>query len=248
MKISVITVCLNNESTIVDTLESVNSQTSDDIEHIVIDGASRDGTVELVRKHGKRVVRLLSEPDLGIYDAMNKGLSMASGEMVGFLNADDVFAGADSVRQIAMAASAPSRPDAVFGDLLYVDPVDLNCVIRRWRSGAFAASRLRFGWMPPHPTFYVRTEELRQIAGFDTQFRIAADYDCMLRFLGRPGIHAAYVEQVLVRMRIGGASNRSVAALLRKSAEDLRALRSNRIGGVLTLGCKNLRKLPQLWG
>jgi len=247
MKISVITVCFNSAATIVDTLKSVELQTHDLIEHIVVDGASRDATVGLVRNNGPRVARLSSEPDTGIYDAMNKGLAMATGDMVGFLNADDVFASADAVAQIAAAASAPQPPDAVFGDLVYVDPDDLNRVIRCWRSGAFAARRLRFGWMPPHPTFYARTELLRHIGGFDTRFHIAGDYDCMLRCLNRPDIRAAYIENVLVRMRTGGASNRSLAALLQKSTEDLRAIRANAVGGLFTLCCKTVRKVPQLW-
>jgi glycosyltransferase len=247
MSVTVITVCFNSARTIVDALRSVQSQTHAALEHIVIDGASRDGTAQLVREHGHRVARFVSEPDHGIYDAMNKGLALASGEFVGFLNADDVFADDGVVARIAAAASSPSHPDAVFGDLVYVDAQDMTRVVRRWRSGRFASSRLRFGWMPPHPTFYARTEQLRRLGGFDTGYRIAADYDCMLRVLSRPGATAAYLDEVLVRMRTGGASNRSLSAVLRKSREDLRTLRRSGVGGLFTLGCKNLRKLPQLW-
>ncbi len=247
LKVTVITVCYDSERTIVDALRSVQAQRHPAIEHIVIDGASRDATARMVRENSSRVSVLVSEPDGGIYDAMNKGLARATGDIVGFLNADDVYADADVVARIAAAAAAPDRPDAVFGDLLYVDAIDMQRVVRRWRSGPFEAGRLRYGWMPPHPTFYARTEVLRALGGFDTRYRIAADYDCMLRYLARPGVRAAYIDDVLVRMRTGGASNRSLAAVLRKSSEDLRALRSNGVGGLFTLGCKNLRKLPQLW-
>jgi glycosyltransferase len=250
MKVSVITACYNSAATILDTLRSVASQRDVQCEHIVVDGASKDATPVLVRQHGSHVALLVSEPDAGIYDAMNKGLALASGEWVGFLNADDVFADERSLARIALAAASgagPHRVDAVYGDLVYVSAADPEQVVRRWRSGAYAPDRLRFGWMPPHPTFYVRTAKLRRLGGFDTRFRIAADYDCMLRYLRCPAARVIYVEEVLVRMRTGGASNGSLRAVLRKSAEDLQAIRRNQVGGLLTLGCKNLRKLPQLW-
>lgn len=245
MKISVITVTYNCASTILEALASVAAQTHRDIEHIVIDGGSSDGTQALIAAHGSSVSRMLSEPDKGIYDAMNKGLRLATGDLVGFLNADDMFAHPDVIASIARAAQHDTTADAVYGDIVYVRPDRPDQVLRYWRSGEFTRSKLRFGWMPPHPTFYVRAAKLAEIGHFNDQLRIAADYDFVLRSLARPHARAAYVRDVLVRMRMGGASNRSIKAMLRKSQEDLWALKRSGIGGWPTLICKNLRKLPQ---
>jgi glycosyltransferase len=244
LKVTVITVSFNSARTIGDTLASMAAQTHPDIEHLVIDGGSTDGTVDIVKGMGTRVARLVSEPDNGIYDAMNKGLKLASGDFVGFLNADDMLASPNAVAAIANVV-ARDDIDAVFGDLVYVRQDRPDTVLRYWRCGSFARSRLRFGWMPPHPTFYVRRSLLAQIGGFDSRMRIAADYDFLLRCLQQPGLRVAYVPQVLVKMRTGGASNRSLRAIVCKSREDLQALHRNRIGGVFALMCKNLRKLPQ---
>jgi glycosyltransferase len=248
MKITVVTVAYNSAATIADTLRSVAAQAHPDIEHIVIDGASKDDTLEIVRREGAHVARVVSEPDKGIYDAMNKGLALATGHFVGFLNADDLFADAQAVSRIAQAAARPGT-DAVFGDLVYVREQDTDKVVRWWKSGEFDRSRLGFGWMPPHPTFYVRRGLTAQTGGgFDAGFRISADYEFMLRCLSQPNVRVEYVPQVLVRMRTGGASNRSLKAVLRKMREDIEALRRNRVGGLFTLACKSLRKLPQFLG
>lgn len=246
MRVSIITVAFNSAGTIADTLRSVAEQTHEEIEHLIIDGASSDGTLSIVQSMRARVSRVVSAPDQGIYDAMNKGLRLATGELVGFLNADDVLAGPGVISRIASAAQQ-SGADALFGDLVYVRGDDLSSVVRLWRSGHFSRARLRFGWMPPHPTFYVRRARLADIGEFDTTLRIAADYDFMLRCLARDDVTVAYVPGVLVRMRVGGASNRSLRALLRKSTEDLRALRRSNVGGIGTLICKNVRKLPQFF-
>lgn len=245
MKISVITVCFNSAGTIADALRSVAAQTHPDIEHIVVDGASRDDTLRVISAHSASVSKLVSEPDAGIYDAMNKGIALATGDYVGFLNADDMLASPSALAALAAAASDAGGADAVYGDLSYVGQDRTDRVIRHWKSGAFRRSRLGFGWMPPHPTFYVKRSTLENFGGFDLRFKIAADYDFMLRCLSRPGVCVAYVPEVIVRMRMGGASNRSLKALLQKSREDLTALRNNRIGGAATLFCKNARKLPQ---
>lgn len=246
MKISIVTVAYNSAATISDTLLSVAQQTHPDIEHIVVDGASRDGTLAVLRAKGSHVAKLVSEPDGGIYDAMNKGLALASGDFVGFLNADDMLATTGVVASIAAAAAAPDV-GAVCGDLVYVRKDSPMAVVRYWRCGSFSQSRLRHGWMPPHPTLYVRRSLLNELGGFDTRLRIAADYDFILRYLKHPNLQVAYVPKVLVRMRLGGASNRSLQAMLRKSREDLVALRQNQIGGLLTLLCKNARKVPQFF-
>lgn len=244
MKISIVTVTLNSAATIADTLRSVDAQTYGDIEYLIVDGASTDETLNTIRAHGRRVSTVVSEPDRGIYEAMNKGARLATGDMIGFLNADDVLASPGAIAAIAAAAQEPTV-DAVYGDLLYVTRHDTEHVVRRWHGGEFKLPRLRWGWMPPHPTFYVRRSQLLSLGGFDASLKIAADYEFMLKFLTRPGIRAEYLAEVLVRMRSGGASNRSIRALAQKSREDLLAMRRNRVGGIATLLCKNLRKLPQ---
>jgi glycosyltransferase len=243
MKVSIITVAYNSAATIASTLASVEEQTHPDIEHIVVDGRSTDATMAIVERYRARLAHVVSEPDQGIYDAMNKGIALATGGIVGFLNADDVLNDAGAVAGIAAAAAAGA--DVVYADLVYVRNDDLRRIVRRWRSGAFHRSRLSFGWMPPHPTFYVRRSLLHEVGGFDTSLRIAADYDLMLRCLTRPATTVAYLPQVVVRMRTGGVSNATLTSMMRKSREDLLALRRHRVGGWMTLFAKNLRKLPQ---
>ena len=247
-RISIITVTYNCAAVVADALQSVARQTHPAIEHLVIDGQSTDGTLDVVREHGAHVARLVSEKDRGIYDAMNKGLALVSGDWVGFLNADDILAEPDTIARMVECISQSPRADVVYGDLVYVNAEDTRKVLRYWQSGSFSQSRLRFGWMPPHPTFYVRTEVVRRVGPFDADMRIAADYDFVLRCLRQPGLVVRYLPRVLVRMRTGGASNRSLKALVRKSSEDLRAIRRSGVGGWATLACKNLRKIPQWLG
>lgn len=247
MKISVITVCYNSGATLANALQSVANQTWPEIEHIVIDGASTDGTRAVIERYRGGLAQVVSEPDGGIYDAMNKGLRLATGDLVGFLNADDVLASPETLAMVARAALAQPQADAVYGDLQYVDKNNPQRVFRHWRSAAFKPAGLQCGWMPPHPTLYVRRPVLGALGGFDTSFRIAADYEFILRLFSRPGRSYVYLPQVLVHMRTGGASNRSLRALLRKSGEDYRAMRRHHIGGVLTLLCKNFRKVGQLF-
>jgi glycosyltransferase len=240
MKISVVTVAYNNGPTISETLSSVARQTHPDVEHVIVDGGSTDDTLARISRDGPHVAKLVSERDRGIYDAMNKGLDLATGDFVGFLNADDMLATPETLAHMAEGMSAA---DVLYGDLVYVDAETASRVVRRWHSGAFRASHLRFGWMPPHPCFYFRRSAVPS-ARFDIRYRIAADYDFMLRCLRAP-LRVAYLPEVLVRMRSGGVSNRSIRTMLLKSREDLDVIRRNRIGGYLTLASKNLRKLPQ---
>ncbi len=246
MKVSIITVSFNNAKTIIDTLASVAAQTHPQIEHIVIDGASTDNTVELVKQFGKHVSWLISEPDTGIYEAMNKGLALAQGELIGFLNADDMYADVGAVAAIVAAANQ-SGAAAVYGDLIYVRAHEVKSAVRVWRSQRPGPNGLRFGWMPPHPTLYVRSNAMRALGGFNTSYRISADYEFILRCFGNPDMTSQYIPRVLVKMRTGGASNKSLSALWRKSNEDLRALRASGVGGLATLFCKNVRKLPQFF-
>ena len=254
MKISIITATQQCVDTLGDCLASVAGQSYPDREHIVIDGASTDGTLAVLEAHRPQLAALVSEPDQGLYEALNKGLARASGDVVGFLHADDLYADADVRARIAAAFATTSdrgTVEAVYGDLVYVAKEDTNRVIRYWRAGEFQPVRLRWGWMPPHPTLYLRRSVYQRQGGFDPRYRIAADYDLMLRVLGggggRPVGQVVYLPQVLVRMRVGGTSNRSLSKILLKSREDYRALRANRIGGFGALAWKNLSKLPQFF-
>jgi glycosyltransferase len=226
-------------------LRSVATQSYRDIEHIVVDGASSDGTLHLLQRHRAGLATLLSEKDNGIYYALNKGVSHARGDVIGFLHADDLFNGPHSLSRVAAAFADPDVV-AVYGDLLYVSRSDPSRIVRYWRSGAFSPKRLKFGWMPPHPTLYVRRDVYGSLGPFDTSFQIAADYDFMLRLLNSPARgRVAYIPEVLVRMRVGGISNRSFRNLVRKSAEDYRALRKNGVGGLTALCLKNGTKFGQ---
>lgn len=217
------------------------------IEHIVVDGASGDGTIEILENSRDQIDVLISEKDNGIYDALIKGIKISSGDVIGFLHADDLFANDGVVSRIAASFADPAV-DAVYGDLVYVRKSDTSHVIRRWRAGDFSRRRLSWGWMPPHPTFYVRRNLYERFGTFNTRYRIAADYDCMLRILGQGGIVPTYIPEVLVKMRVGGASNRSIANILRKSTEDFQVLRRNNLGGLGALAWKNLSKLRQFFG
>ena len=245
VKISVITAVFNNRETVGAALDSILSQSHPRTEVIVIDGLSTDGTRDVLDGYSERVDVYVSEPDRGIYDALNKGIALATGEVVGFLHSDDVFADAHALERMANAFQDESV-EAVYGDLLYVRKDDTTRVVRSWISGAYHRELLARGWMPPHPTFYVRREVYQRLGAFDVALRISADYDCMLRFLCA-GVKLAYIPYVQVRMRTGGASNRSVRNVARKSYEDYIALRRNRVGGASTLFWKNVRKLPQFF-
>lgn len=246
MRISVVTAVFNNRQTIAEAIESALSQVGVEVELIVIDGGSSDGTLEVLRGYDDRLAVLVSEPDRGIYDALNKGIQRATGDVVGFLHSDDLFADETVLARIAAAFGA-SGAGAVYGDLLYVRKDDPNVVVRYWQAGEFSQSRLGWGWMPPHPTFYVRRSVYEQLGAFDLRYRIAADYDTVLRFLGKGNVRADYIPEVLVKMRLGGASNRSFANIVRKSQEDYLALRRNGVAVVGALVWKNLSKVKQFF-
>lgn len=245
LKMSIVTVCLNGVGTIGDTLASVNSQTHADIEHLVIDGGSTDGTQQLVQRQARRLAYFVSERDRGIYDAMNKGLAAATGDIVGFLNADDVFATAESAAHIA--AAFESGVDVCYGDVVYVAAAKPERVIRYWRAGRYTRGLCATGWAPPHPTLYVRREAMLKHGGFDTTMRIAADFEFALRLLDVVGLSVRYVPEVLVRMRAGGASNRSFKAVLRGQRELAAALRSHGLpSGWLWSARRLASRIPQM--
>ena len=243
MKISIITITYNSAKSLQRALESVQSQTYPDIEHILVDGASTDGTRAIIETYAKQHtnVRWISEKDEGIYDAINKGIRMATGDVIGFLHSDDVFYSADSIEQIAHAMQT-EKADIVYGDLQYCKD---GKVVRRWKSNTFNPRSHKYGWMPPHPTVYVRREVYEQAGPYDDWFRISADYDMILRIF-TAGYKTHYIPQVLVSMEVGGASNKNTKARLSKTQEDYLVLKKNHIGaGLLTVACKQIRKVKQ---
>lgn len=243
MKISIITITFNSAKTLQRTFASVQSQTYKDIEHVIVDGASSDGTVDMIKAYAAEHtnVRWVSERDDGIYNALNKGIKMATGDIIGFLHSDDVLFSPDSIEHLA-AAFESQEADIVYGDLLYCRG---NRIIRRWKSNVFNPRSLKYGWMPPHPTVYVRREVYQQVGEYDEWFRISADYDMILRIF-KSGFKAHYLPEVLVSMEMGGASNKNTKARLSKTQEDYLVLKKNHVGaGMLTVACKQLRKITQ---
>lgn len=223
-KISVITVCYNSASTISDTIYSVASQIYENREHIIIDGVSTDGTLEIIQNYSGSV-ELKSEPDEGIYDAMNKGISMASGDIIGFLNADDIFATNESLKRISEVFSDPSI-DACYGDLVYVSGSNLDKVIRYWKSCKYMPGLCKSGWMPAHPTFYVREGILKESGGFNTDYNLQADYDLCLRLFEVDKINAVYIPEILIKMRMGGTTNNSLKNIIKGNIEAYSACKS----------------------
>ena len=224
----------------------MKTQTWQEVEHIVVDGASTDGTVQVLQSCMNDRVVLVSEPDNGIYDALNKGMARATGDVVGFMHSDDFFADDHVLARVAAAFSDP-EVDAVYGDLDYVAKEDTSHIIRHWRSGEYLPAKLARGWMPPHPTLYLRRSVIDRWGGYDARYQIAADYDAILRYFGQGQIRAAYIPHVLVKMRVGGESNRSLAKVWLKTREDYAALRRNGVGGVGALIWKNVGKLGQFF-
>jgi glycosyltransferase involved in cell wall biosynthesis len=226
LKISIVTVCFNSAKTIGDTLRSVREQTYKNIEHIIIDGGSNDNTLEIVSAEGPHVAKLVSEKDNGIYDAMNKGIALASGEIIGFINADDYYASADAIAMVATMFNNPDV-DACYGDLCYVQQEDTSTVVRYWKSSEFCSGSFASGWCPPHPTFFVRREVYQRFGGFDLSYKIAADVELMMRFLEVRRIRAKYIPVVLVNMRMGGTTNKNIRNVVMQNKEILRALKSH---------------------
>lgn len=218
MKISVITVCLNSAATIRDTIESVLAQDHPDIEHIIVDGASRDATMDIVRSYGSRIAKVVSEPDRGMYDSANKGLRLATGDVVGLLNSDDFYASNDVLSTMAREFEEHGV-DVVHGDLDFIDPDDTTRITRRFRSREFEPGDFRRGWHPAHPTFYVCRELLLKIGGFDERYRIASDIDIMMRVLEVEHARSVHIPRVLIKMREGGLSNGSFRRIWRANVE-----------------------------
>ena len=240
MRISIITVAYNAARTIADTLESVAAQTHPEIEHIVVDGASTDGTLDVIERHHDKLTKVISEPDRGIYDAMNKGIRVATGDVIGFLNADDVFA---QKNVLAMVAEIMKREhlDALFGDVEFFRPDNPGRTIRRYSSAHFRPDRSAWGWMPAHPALFVRREVFQRVGVFRTDYRIAGDFEFVARAFGKNTLRYRHLPEVLVRMRTGGISTAGWRNTLLLNREVLRACREN---GIPTNMLKILSKYP----
>ena len=222
-RISLITVCWNAEQTIADTLRSIDAQTYRNFEHIIIDGGSSDSTLAIIASAPAQNRRVLSGRDGGIYEAMNKGIGLASGDIIGFLNADDTFESSDALETVA-AALEDEAYDGCYGDLIYVSNQNTDRKVRYWKSCAFEPGSFGRGWCPPHPTFYIRRHVYDRFGTFDLRYRLAADVELMMRFLEVARIRTIYIPRVLVRMRLGGATNKNVQNISRQNKEVLRAL------------------------
>jgi len=246
MKVSIITATYNSSETIVDTLKSLEQQSYPDIEYIIIDGASKDNTLEVVRQNCTRVSKIISEPDKGIYDALNKGIQAATGDVIGFLHSDDLFAYPDAVADI-VATLEKNQSQAAYADLAYVSKDDTDKMVRLWTSGDYQRNKLLSGWMPPHPTFYMKRELYQSLGQFDLGYKIAADYDSLLRYLWSNKVSMSYLPKVLIKMRVGGASNRSLGNIYKKTCEDIQALKNNNLFWPKAILIKNFSKIPQFF-
>lgn len=243
MKVSIITSCFNREATIGDAIESVLSQTHPDIEYIVIDGASKDGSLAVIKRYENKIARIVSERDKGMYEGLNKGLRLATGDIVGLVHSDDFLYAKDSVAHIVRKFEETGA-DLVYGNGLFVDYADTRKVVRNWISGPYSKSKMRRGWLPLHPTVYIRRECIDRLGLYDESFKIAADSDFLVRYMYEGNLKIAYLDEYIVRMRMGGLST-DPEKMKQKWAEDLRMYRSHGFPPYRTLCMKILSKVPQ---
>lgn len=243
MKVSIITVVRNAVATIQDTISSVSSQNHNNIEHIIIDGGSTDGTLEVIRKHIDKLSRVLSEPDRGIYDAMNKGIKVAHGDFLGFLNSDDIYAN-DKVISKIVGIMKKQKVDAVYGDLVYVSPNNLQRVLRHYNSGWFNSNMIAKGYMPAHPTLFLSNRVYKQYGYYKIDYSIAADFEFVARVFGKGDISYYYLPEVMVKMRQGGVSTKNWKSNWILNKEILRACKENDIDtNILKVLSKYPRKI-----
>lgn len=248
MKISIISAVHNGAQTIAQTLRSVASQSHPDVEHIVIDGESTDGTVELIEEFREHLAVAISEPDHGIYDAMNKGIAHATGEVIGTLNSDDVYAADDVLAKVAQTF-ATQEVDSCYADLLYVDRNDMDRIVRYWKSCAFKPGLFERGWIPAHPTFFVRRSVYQRFGGFDLQYAYQSDFELAMRLLEVHRISSAYVPEIFVKMRMGGTTNKSIGNIFKGNLESYRACKFHglKVSPVPFFTKKFLSRLPQFF-
>lgn len=248
MRVSLITVTFNSERHLASCIESVIHQDYPNIEYIVVDGSSSDQTLSIIRSFGAAVDKWITEKDRGMYDAINKGMQMATGDIIGILNSDDMLASPHIISQIVHCFETYSI-DSLYGDLVYVDEADTSKVFRSWKGAPYQRSAFHWGWMPAHPTFYVRREIVDQLGGYKNHFFTAADFEFMTRYLYKHRISSYYLPELIVKMRKGGLSNRSLTRRLRANRRDYLALKQNGVPFPLFASLiKPIRKLPQFVG
>jgi glycosyltransferase involved in cell wall biosynthesis len=247
MKFSIITVCYNSEATLEHAIRSVAAQDFPNTEYIVVDGGSTDSSLEIISRYKSNIGQFVSEKDEGIYHALNKGIALATGDVIGILHSDDFYASNGALSAVAKCF-AETHADAVYGDLQYVGKDNPDKIFRNWISGPYKEGMFIKGWMPPHPAFFAKRECFSRFGAFNTQFRTAADYELMLRFIHKNKIRLAYLPQVLVKMRVGGKSNVSLMNRLKANREDRLAWKVNQLQpGLFTLLFKPLSKLKQFF-
>ncbi len=247
MKISIITVSFNSVASIEACVLSVLNQDYPDVEYIVVDGASNDGTLDVLKKYEHRFAKFISEKDEGLYHALNKGMAMATGDVIGILHSDDFYTSSSVLSQYAKVFEK-EKCDAVYSDLYYVDAIDTNKIVRKWKSGAYTPGAFLNGWMPPHPTFFVKREVYQRLGNFNLEFKTAADYELMLRFIHKNKIKLSYLPEYTIKMRTGGQSNSSLKNRLYANQEDRKAWKVNGLKPrFYTLYLKPLRKILQFF-
>lgn len=247
MKVSIITVTYNSEAFLEQTIRSVTEQTYPNIEYIVIDGASSDNTLTIIAKFKNKIQHLLSEKDNGIYDALNKGIAMATGDIIGILHSDDFFT-SNTVIEKVVEKITNEKSDALYADLYYVDKNNTNKITRKWHSDSYSHGAFVNGWMPPHPTFFVKKELYQKFGAFNLSFKTSADYELMLRFIHKHQIKLSYLNEFIIKMRVGGQSNVSVNNRVTANLEDRKAWEVNGIKPrFYTLWLKPLRKIKQFF-
>ena len=229
MKVSIITVTFNSISVINDCLDSISSQEYDNIQHIAIDGASTDGTLSVLESKKSQINILISKPDNGIYDAMNKGIKIATGDIIGFLNSDDFYSNNKVISKVVKEFEKDSSLDACYSDLIYVDQFNISKTIRYVKSSKFQEGLFSKGWCPPHPTFFVRRSVYKKFGNFDLSYKLASDVDLMMRFLEKYKIKSKYIPEVWVKMRMGGVSNKNLKNIWLQNKEILHSFKNNNI-------------------
>lgn len=246
MKISIITITYNSENTVEDTLRSVLSQDFPNKEYIIVDGLSSDQTVPVINRYAAHIDKFISEKDKGLYDALNKGIEMATGDVIGMLHSDDLYADEKVLSKVAQAFTIDPEIEAVYADLVFVDRNKPDKVLRTWKAGDYEEGSFKKGWMPPHPTFFVKKEVYEKYGNFNTSLKLSADYELMLRFIHKQKIKVHYLPETIVMMRMGGISNTSFFVKLKANIEDKMAWKLNDLKpGFLTTIRKPLKKLAQ---
>ena len=246
MKISIITCVLNSSNVIKKSINSFQKQVYKNKEHVIIDGGSTDGTLNIIDKLKNKNIILSSLYDKGIFDALNKGINLSSGNIIGILHSDDFYKN-NKVLKIVADVFKNTDADLVYGDLVYVTKYQPFRKLRYWKAGEYFEKNLRNGWMPPHPTVFIKKDVFNKIGKYKTNYKISSDYDFLIRVLTRKSIKKIYIPKILINMRIGGKSNKSIKNLINKSIEDFKIIKRNKIGGLFTLFNKNYSKLSQFF-